>query len=96
MEITPLVMVLYDPLRTVFDPYRGIYIAGYISFVHNGVYVPWISSVNSFQFFTDISETMPPTNMYYISFERSFNKASSPFCCIKNHAEMVEKSQDKY
>ena len=64
---------LYYPPHAVFDPYRGKYGAGYILFVYNGASVPWITGVNNLLFFTNISETMSPTNMYYyISLERSF------------------------
>ena len=77
-------MIFYYPPCTVFDPYRGIYGAGYrFVFAYNGASVPWIISVNSFQFFTYIWKTMSPTNMYYRSFERSFDSASGNFCCIK-------------
>ena len=48
------------------DKKRGIYGAGYICFVYKGASVPWIISVNNFQFFTNILETMSSTNMYYI------------------------------
>ena len=33
---------------------------------------PWITFVNNFQIFTNLSETVLPTNMYYIPLERSF------------------------
>ena len=42
-----------------------------------------ITSVNNFCFFTNISEIMLPTDMYYISLERSFYSASACVCCIK-------------
>ena len=45
-------------------------------------------SVNNFRFFTNISETMCPTNMYHISLERSFYSASAHVCCIKIHVEI--------
>ena len=52
-------------------------------FVYNGVSVPWITSVNNFLFFTYISGTMLPTNMNYISLERTFYSTSAHVCCIK-------------
>ena len=65
-------------------------------FVYNGTSVPWIISVNNFLIFTNISENMQPTNMYYISLERSLNSASARSYCIKIHTEMAEKMQVKY
>ena len=38
---------------------------------------------------------MLPTNMYYISLERSFSSASAHVCCIKIHAEVKEILQVK-
>ena len=72
------------------DPYRGIYGAGYILFVYNGASVPWITSVYNFWFCTNISETMLPINIYYISLVRSFYSASASVCCIRIHEEMAE------
>ena len=69
---------------TIFDPYRGIYGAGYILFVYNGASVLWITSVHNFGFCINILETMLPTNMYYISLERSFDSASARVFCIKS------------
>ena len=75
--------------------YRGIYREGYILFVYNSASVPWINSVTNFRFFTNISETVLPTNMYYISLKRSFYSTSARVCCIKVHAEMNEILQVK-
>ena len=61
---------VYYPPYAVFDPYMGIYRAGYNFFVYNAASVLWIISVNNFQFFTNIADTMQPVN--YISLERSF------------------------
>ena len=52
---TPVGTHFYYPMRIVFDPYRGIYGAGYILFVYNIASVPWITCVNDFGFFTNIS-----------------------------------------
>ena len=49
----------------------------------------------AFPAITNISETMLPTNMYYISLERSFYSASGHVCCIKIHAEIKELLQVK-
>ena len=57
--------------------------------------VPWITGVNNFAFFINISETMLPTNRYYISLEGSFYSASAHVCCIKIHAEVKELLQVK-
>ena len=83
------------PLHVVLNPYRGIYGAGYILFVYNGASMTWITCVNNFQFFTNISETMLPTNMYYISLERLLYSASACVFCIKIHAEIKELLQVK-
>ena len=48
----------YYPPRDIFDPYRGIYGAGYILFLYNGASVPWIMSVNNFWFLNNILESM--------------------------------------
>ena len=40
----------YYPPRAVHDLYTGIYRVGYVLFVYNGAFVPWIISVNNFQF----------------------------------------------
>ena len=63
-EITLKREKIYYPLCVIFDPYRGIYGAGYILFVYNDASVPWITSVNKFRFFTNILETNLPTNMF--------------------------------
>ena len=65
------------PPHAVLDPYRGIYGAEYILFVYNSASVPWITSVSNFWFFRNISETMLPTNMHYISLETSFYSVST-------------------
>ena len=64
---------------------------GMYFFVYTGALVLWIMSVNNFQFITNISETMCPTNIYHIS----FYSASAPVCCIKIHAEIKELLQVK-
>ena len=63
-----------------------------IFFVYKVASVPWIISVKNF---TNISETMLPSNMDYISLERSFHRASNHVCCIKLHSEMTEILQVK-
>ena len=42
--------------------------------------------------FSNISETMGSTNMYYISLERSFHSISAHFTCKNIHVEMTGKS----
>ena len=66
-----------------------------ICFVYNGATLTWINSVNNFRFFINISKTLQLTNIHYILLERSFNRASAGICCIKIHAEIAEKLQDK-
>ena len=66
-----------------------------VFFVYNDASVPWIM-VNKCQFFINISETIFPTNMYYMSLERSFYSASARFCCIEIHGEAAEKLQVKH
>ena len=44
---------------------------------------------------TNISESMLPINMYYISLERSSYSTSAHDCCIKLHVEMTEILQVK-
>ena len=68
---------------------------GYILFVYNGTFVPWIMSVNNFRFFTNILKSMLAINMYYMSLERLFYSASAHVCCIKIHAEIKELLQVK-
>ena len=58
--------------------------------VYDGASLPWITCVNNFRFFTNISITMLPTNMYYISLERSLYRASASVYCIKIHVEIKE------
>ena len=72
------------------DIQSGIYI-----FLYSSATRPWIISMNNFRCFTNISESRLPTNMYYISLERSYC-ASACFCCIKINAEMAEKPQVKH
>ena len=73
-NVSPSNNLFYYPLHVVFDPYRGnteqdiFYL--YIT-------VPWINCVNNIRFFTNISETVLPTNMYDISLKRSFNSTSA-------------------
>ena len=74
--------------QAVFDPYRGTYGIGYI-FCTRWRPLPWIISVNKFRFFTNILNTLQPTNVCNISLERNLLRAPTHFCCIKIHAEMA-------
>ena len=64
-------------------------------FLYTGDPVLRIMSENNFHFFTNISESMCPTNMYHISLERSFYNASAHVCCIKIHAKIKKLLQVK-
>ena len=82
---------IYYPPRDVFALNTWKYRPGCISFfVYSGASISWITSVNNFRFFTNISETMLPINMYYISLERLLYSASAHVCCIKIHPEIKE------
>ena len=76
-------IALYYPPRDIFVLNTEKYRPGCIFFVYSGASVPWIISVNNFRFFTNISETILPTNIYYISLERSFSSASAHVHCIR-------------
>ena len=52
-------------------------------------------SITSYRFYTNISETMLPINMYYISLERSLYSTSACVCCIKIQADIKELLQVK-
>ena len=80
--------LFYYPPCVVFDLYTGIYGVGFFLFVYNSASVPWITCVENFRFLANISETMLPTNMYYISLERSLYSTSAGVSCIKIHAEI--------
>ena len=73
----------------------GKYRPGCILFVYNGASVPWITCVNNFRYFTNISETMLPPNMYYISLEKLLYSTSARVSCITIDAEIKELLQVK-
>ena len=50
------------PQIVIFNLYRRIYGEGYIFFYY-GASVPWVMSVNNFRVFSNISETIQPTDM---------------------------------
>ena len=84
----------YYPSQDVFALNMGKYRWVCIFFVYTSIL--WIISVNSFQFFTNILETICPTYMYHISLERLFfYSASAHVCCIKIHGEIKELLQAK-
>ena len=85
-----MIVTFYYPLCSIFDQYRGTYRAGYILFVYKCASIPWIISFNNFRVFTNMADTLWPTNMYYISLDRSSYSTSAHICYIKIHAEMTE------
>ena len=71
--------LIYYPPGAVYDRYRGIYRTGYV-FLYTSV-PPYHELVSaSAKFFINISETMSPTNMYYISLPRSFYRSPAYYC----------------
>ena len=71
------VLVIYYPPRNVFALNTGKYRPRCIVFVYTGAPVLWIMSVNNFRFFNNIWESMQVTNMYNMSVERCYCRASA-------------------
>ena len=71
----------YPPCAAIYDVYQGYTEWDIYFFAHSGVTVPWIITVNKFQFFTN-SENVEPANMYWKDLSTVilfivFNKTSS-------------------